>query len=145
MWCRTCHPRRRLRQHRLPVATSPETAALDGHPDGTGPDATVTINGKPVETRQPRPVEITLFGGVRVFVHGQEVVEGIPGSGREVLALLVVKGRAVSKEEGIDAIGDGEMSDYFHRYWGAGVRKTRATLRARPRRRRRQPDRPPRR
>jgi hypothetical protein len=42
-------------------------------------------------------------------------VEGIPGSGREVLALLVVKRRVVSKEEGIPAVGVGRAAEEGHR------------------------------
>ena len=110
-------------------ALPPADVSGSGGPPPDGTEPAVMVTGTPVDGHGAKPVEVAVFGGLRVLVHGQEVLEGIPGSGREVLALLVVRGRPLTKEEGIDAIGDGEMSDYFHRYWGAGVRKTRATLR----------------
>ena len=82
-----------------------------------------------VSVEEGKPVEIHIFGGVRVLIRGERVRFGIPSSGYEVLALLVVKGRAMTKDEGVDALGDGEAGSQFGYRWVNGVRKTRQTLR----------------
>ncbi|MDQ2960769.1 MAG: bacterial transcriptional activator domain-containing protein, partial [Candidatus Dormibacteraeota bacterium] len=75
-----------------------------------------------------RPVDVRIFGRVRVLVNGREVETGLPASGRQVLALLVVRGE-LTEAQGVDAFSAGNSSDYYANQWAAGTRKTRAALR----------------
>ena len=78
-----------------------------------------------------KPVRLSIFGGLRIFVGGEEVEAGIGDSGKEVLSLLAVAKRGeLSKEQGIDLISGGVVSDFdYGTYWDNGIRKTRRQLR----------------
>jgi DNA-binding SARP family transcriptional activator len=79
----------------------------------------------------PKPVQLSIFGGLRIFVGGEEVEAGIGDAGREVLSLLaVVKRGELNKEQGIDLISGGVVRDFdYGTYFENGVRKTRLQLR----------------
>ena len=109
-----------------------EEAAAVAEPPPLPPAPPVPAADDPVRadgTAELKPVEVDIFGPVRVLVRGERVRLGIPNPGYEVLALLVVRGRGVTKEEGVDALGDGDASPQFCHRWDNGVRKTRRTLR----------------
>jgi nucleoid-associated protein YgaU/DNA-binding SARP family transcriptional activator len=78
-----------------------------------------------------KPVRLSIFGGMRIFVGGEEVEAGIGDSGKEVLSLLAVAKRGqLTKEQGIDLISGGVVSDFdYGTYWDNGIRKTRRQLR----------------
>ena len=46
----------------------------------------------------PRRVDIRIYGQVRVLVDGQELVKALPDAGRQVLALLTVRGELTEDE-----------------------------------------------
>ncbi|PZR83500.1 MAG: hypothetical protein DLM65_01805, partial [Candidatus Aeolococcus gillhamiae] len=103
----------------------------------------VTVIDEPGELRQPfraasvsvamaalemRAVDVRIFGRVRVRVNDNEVEKGLPASGRQVLALLVVRGE-LTEAQGVDAFSASNPSSYYANQWAAGTRKTRAALR----------------
>ena len=49
-------------------------------------------------TLGPRRVDIRIYGHVRVLVDGQELVKALPDAGRQVLALLTVRGELTEDE-----------------------------------------------
>jgi len=51
-----------------------------------------------------RPVEIRLFGGVRVLVNGREVTTGLRRTSRMLLALLAVRPQGVTMDEALDLL-----------------------------------------
>jgi DNA-binding SARP family transcriptional activator len=98
-------------------------------PPASQPPPVAVPVAETVPVEEGKPVEVHIFGGVRVLVRGERVRFGIPSSGYEVLALLVVKGRALTRDEGVDALGEGDPGSQFQYRWVNGVRKTRQTLR----------------
>jgi nucleoid-associated protein YgaU/DNA-binding SARP family transcriptional activator len=76
----------------------------------------------------PRRVEIRIYGRVRILLDGRELIKGLPDAGRQVLALLAVRGE-LSEEEGISALGAGSPDQVWRGRWTWGTRGTRAALR----------------
>lgn len=76
----------------------------------------------------PRRVEVRIYGRVRILLDGRELIKGLPDAGRQVLALLAVRGE-LSEEEGIAALGAGSPDQVWRGRWTWGTRGSRAALR----------------
>jgi DNA-binding SARP family transcriptional activator len=107
--------------------TAPEPEAFVEAEEPTPPSAEELVR----QAAASKPVRLSIFGGLRIFVGGEEVEAGIGDSGKEVLSLLaVVKRGELSKQQGIDLISGGVVSDFdYGTYWDNGIRKTRRQLR----------------
>jgi DNA-binding SARP family transcriptional activator len=106
---------------------APEAEAFVEAEEPTPPSAEELVR----QAAASKPVRFSIFGGMRIFVGGEEVEAGIGDSGKEVLSLLaVVKRGELTKEQGIDLISGGVVSDFdYGTYWDNGIRKTRRQLR----------------
>ena len=76
----------------------------------------------------PRRVEVRIYGRVRILLDGRELSKGLPDAGRQVLALLVIRGE-LTEEEGISLLGAGSPDQVWRGRWVWGTRGTRAALR----------------
>jgi len=93
-------------------------------PSTEGPAATLTIP----PALEVRRLDIRVYGRVRVLVEGREVLRALPGAGRQVLALLAVRG-GLTEEEGIHALGAGSPDQLWKSRFVRGTRGTRPALR----------------
>ena len=107
--------------------SAPEPEAFVEAEEPTPPSAEELVR----QAAASKLVRLSIFGGMRIFVGGEEVEAGIGDSGKEVLSLLaVVKRGELTKEQGIDLISGGVVSDFdYGTYWDNGIRKTRRQLR----------------
>ena len=76
----------------------------------------------------PRRVDIRIYGQVRVLVDGQELVKALPDAGRQVLALLTVRGE-LTEDEIVDSLGAGSVDQIWRSRFVRGTRGTRPALR----------------
>ena len=76
----------------------------------------------------PRRVDIRIYGQVRVLVDGQELVKALPDAGRQVLALLSVRGE-LTEDEIVDSLGAGSVDQIWRSRFVRGTRGTRPALR----------------
>jgi DNA-binding SARP family transcriptional activator len=76
----------------------------------------------------PRRVEVRIYGRVRILLDGRELSKGLPDAGRQVLALLVVRGE-LTEEEGVSLLGAGSPDQVWRGRWVWGTRGSRAALR----------------
>jgi len=104
-----------LADDRSPAVPVPSTA---------GPVATLTI---PLAL-EVRRLDIRVYGRVRVLLDGREVLRALPEAGRQVLALLAVRG-GLTEEEGIHALGAGSPDQVWKSRFVRGTRGTRPALR----------------
>ena len=79
-------------------------------------------------TLGPRRVDIRVYGQVRVLVDGQELVKALPDAGRQVLALLTVRGE-LTEDEIVDSLGAGSVDQIWRSRFVRGTRGTRPALR----------------
>ena len=93
-------------------------------PSTAGPAAMVTI----APDLEVRRLDIRIYGRVRVLVDGREVLRALPEAGRQVLALLAVRG-GLTEEEGIHALGAGSPDQVWKSRFVRGTRGTRPVLR----------------
>ena len=77
---------------------------------------------------EPRRVDLCLYGAVRVLVDGEELLKALPNAGRQVLALLAVRGQ-LTEDEIIDALGAGSTDQIWRSRFVRGTRGTRLALR----------------
>jgi nucleoid-associated protein YgaU/DNA-binding SARP family transcriptional activator len=75
-----------------------------------------------------RRVEVRIYGRVRILLDDRELVKGLPDAGRQVLALLAVRGE-LTEEEGVSLLGAGSPEQVWRGRWVWGTRGTRAALR----------------
>ena len=73
-------------------------------------------------------MEVRIYGRVRILLDGRELIKGLPDAGRQVLALLVIRGE-LTEEEGISLLGAGSPDQVWRGRWVWGTRGTRAALR----------------
>ena len=76
----------------------------------------------------PRRVDIRIYGQVRVLVDGRELVKALPDAGRQVLALLSVRGE-LTEDEIVDSLGAGSVDQIWRSRFVRGTRGTRPALR----------------
>ena len=76
----------------------------------------------------PRRVEVRIYGRVRILLDGRTLGKGLPDAGRQVLALLVIRGE-LTEEEGVSLLGAGSPDQVWRGRWVWGTRGTRAALR----------------
>ena len=76
----------------------------------------------------PRRVDIRIYGQVRVLVDGQELVKALPDAGRQVLALLTVRGE-LTEDEIVNSLGAGSVDQIWRSRFVRGTRGTRPALR----------------
>ena len=79
-------------------------------------------------TLGPRRVDIRIYGQVRVLVDGQELVKALPDAGRQVLALLTVRGE-LTEDEIVDSLGAGSVDQIWRSRFVRGTRGSRPALR----------------
>ena len=77
---------------------------------------------------EPRRIDIRLYGPVRVLVDGQELLKALPNAGRQVLALLAIRGE-LTEDEIVDALGAGSTDQIWRSRFVRGTRSTRPVLR----------------
>jgi nucleoid-associated protein YgaU/DNA-binding SARP family transcriptional activator len=77
---------------------------------------------------EPRRIDIRLYGPVRVLVDGQELLKALPNAGRQVLALLAIRGE-LTEDEIVDALGAGSTDQIWRSRFVRGTRSTRPALR----------------
>jgi DNA-binding SARP family transcriptional activator/LysM repeat protein len=77
---------------------------------------------------EPRRIDIRLYGPVRVLVDGQELLKALPNAGRQVLALLTIRGE-LTEDEIVDALGAGSTDQIWRSRFVRGTRSTRPVLR----------------
>jgi len=77
---------------------------------------------------KPRRVDIRIYGQVRVLVDGQELVKALPDAGRQVLALLSVRGE-LTEDEIVDSLGAGSVDQIWRSRFVRGTRGSRPALR----------------
>ena len=77
---------------------------------------------------EPCRVDIRIYGQVRVLVDGQELVKALPDAGRQVLALLTVRGE-LTEDEIVDSLGAGSVDQIWRSRFVRGTRGTRPALR----------------
>jgi DNA-binding SARP family transcriptional activator len=96
-----------------------------GHaPSTESPVATLTIP----PALEVRRLDIRVYGRVRVLVDGTEVLRALPEAGRQILALLAVRG-GFTEEEGVHALGAGSPDQLWKSRFVRGTRGTRPALR----------------
>ena len=76
----------------------------------------------------PCRVDIHIYGQVRVLVDGQELVKALPDAGRQVLALLTVRGE-LTEDEIVNSLGAGSVDQIWRSRFVRGTRGTRPALR----------------
>ena len=112
----------------LPEAGDAELAndsVSAGHaPSAAGPVAALTIP----PALQARRLDIRVYGRLRVLVDGTEVLRALPDAGRQILALLAVRG-GLTEEEGVHALGAGSPDQLWKSRFVRGTRGTRPALR----------------
>jgi DNA-binding SARP family transcriptional activator len=112
----------------LPEAGEAELAGdsvSPGHaPSPDGPVAMLTIP----PALEVRRLDIRVYGRVRVLVDGTEVLRALPEAGRQILALLAVRG-GLTEEEGVNALGAGSPDQLWKSRFVRGTRGTRPALR----------------
>jgi nucleoid-associated protein YgaU len=77
---------------------------------------------------EPCRVDIRIYGQVRVLVDGQELVKALPDAGRQVLALLTVRGE-LTEDEIVDSLGAGSVDQIWRSRFVRGTRGSRPALR----------------
>ena len=77
---------------------------------------------------EPCRVDIRIYGQVRVLVDGQELVKALPDAGRQVLALLTVRGE-LTEDEIVNSLGAGSVDQIWRSRFVRGTRGTRPALR----------------
>jgi nucleoid-associated protein YgaU/DNA-binding SARP family transcriptional activator len=77
---------------------------------------------------ESRRVDLCLYGAVRVLVDGEELLKALPDAGRQVLALLAVRGQ-LTEDEIVDALGAGSTDQIWRSRFVRGTRGTRLALR----------------
>ncbi len=77
---------------------------------------------------EPRRIDIRLYGPVRVLVDGQELLKALPNAGRQILALLAIRGE-LTEDEIVDALGAGSTDQIWRSRFVRGTRSTRPALR----------------
>jgi DNA-binding SARP family transcriptional activator len=123
----------------VPDLTAEEEAALaivDDSDERSRPEPGSPVSSAsaaaPVLTFPPalerRRVEVRLYGRVRILLDDRELVKGLPDAGRQVLALLAVRGE-LTEEEGVSLLGAGSPDQVWRGRWVWGTRGTRAALR----------------
>jgi len=77
---------------------------------------------------EPRRIDIRIYGPVRVLVDGQELLKALPDAGRQVLALLAVRGE-LTEDEIVDSLGAGSTDQLWRSRFVRGTRGSRPALR----------------
>jgi nucleoid-associated protein YgaU/DNA-binding SARP family transcriptional activator len=77
---------------------------------------------------EPRRVDVRIYGPVRVLVDGQELLKALPDAGRQVLALLAIRGE-LTEDEIVDALGAGSTDQLWRSRFVRGTRGSRPALR----------------
>jgi len=77
---------------------------------------------------EPRRIDIRIYGPVRVLVDGQELLKALPDAGRQVLALLAIRGE-LTEDEIVDSLGAGSTDQLWRSRFVRGTRGSRPALR----------------
>jgi nucleoid-associated protein YgaU len=114
------------------LALVPDTDA-EAHGGPSAPEPVGQPAGPaPVLTIPPalelRLLDLRIYGRVRVLVDGRETLTAMPDAGRQVLALLAVRGELTEKEA-VHALGAGSADQVWRSRFVRGTRGTRPALR----------------
>ena len=96
-----------------------------GHAPASGIPVAALIIPPALEVRR---LDIRVYGRLRVLVDGTEVLRALPDAGRQILALLAVRG-GLTEEEGVHALGAGSPDQLWKSRFVRGTRGTRPALR----------------
>jgi DNA-binding SARP family transcriptional activator len=107
---------------------SAEPQAAPGQPSPATPTAPASPLLTLPRALEPQRVDVRLYWRVRVLVDGREALRAFPAAGRQVLALLAIRG-GLTEEQGIAALGADSAERVFKSRWEEGTRKTRSVLR----------------
>jgi nucleoid-associated protein YgaU len=77
---------------------------------------------------EPRRIDIRIYGPVRVLVDGRELLKALPEAGRQILALLTIRGE-LTEDEIVDSLGAGSVDQIWRSRFVRGTRGTRPPLR----------------
>ena len=103
---------------------SPPLARAEAAAEAPAPPAPLVLP----RALEPRRIDIRIYGRPRVLVDGHELLKGLPVAGRQVLALLCVRGE-LTEQQGVEALGAGSPDPVWRGRWAKGTRSTRAALR----------------
>ena len=73
---------------------------------------------------EPRRIDIRIYGPVRVLVDGQELLKALPDAGRQVLALLTIRGE-LTEDEIVNSLGAGSTDQLWRSRFVRGTRGSR--------------------